>query len=284
MHDTSIYQQLSGRLGNQLFQWAYGHQLNSRYQKRIIPFHDKSHAISGYLGDLESLIQPCGHVDTVRQIDILGVLLKGFDKMRSYFPGLTRRLEFTCGISRATNHFEVTLPAQQKTRLVTGFFVNWQTVLGIEGTLFTELTEGFRNIRTPPNLPRRYQVIHVRRGDFLSLKDSYGILHPEFYVANADTTLPTFICTDDTDLAQDIQSQLTVQEVFGPNDLSPMEALKLMANSSSLIMSNSTLSWWAGFYCARKGGQVVIPKPFYKIEELGSLYHPDFMAAPSVFY
>lgn len=284
MRNTSIYQQLSGRLGNQLFQWAYSHQLNLNYQSRIVPFHDKSHSVSGYLGNLESLIQPCSHTNTVKQINGLGFLLRGFDKLRSYFPELTQKVELVFGIARTTNHFDISLPTQEKPRLVTGFFVNWQTVLGIEELLFNELTEGFRNIRTPSDVPEIYQVIHVRRGDFLTLRDSYGVLHPDYYLANADSNLTTFICTDDTDLAQDIQSQLRAQKVFGPNDLSPTEAMKLMANASLLVMSNSTLSWWAGFYCSKKGGKVVIPRPFYKIEENGLLYHPDFIAATSVFY
>jgi hypothetical protein len=168
--------------------------------------------------------------------------------------------------------------------MVTGFFVNWKSVSGVEEILFNELTEAFKDIETPSGLPQRYQVIHVRRGDFLELKDSYGILHPEYYLANADKNLTTYVCTDDKDLAQDIQSRINIQKVFGPDDLTPIEAMKLMANATLLLMSNSTLSWWAGFYCSRKGGKVVIPKPFYKIEANGSLYHPDFITAPSLFY
>jgi hypothetical protein len=223
-------------------------------------------------------------VNTIKQVNWIGFLLRGFDKSRSYFPGLTQKLELIFGITRTANHFDVVLPSQEKPRLVTGFFANWQVVSGVEDVLFNELKQGFEHIRMPSDVPEIYQVIHVRKGDFLGLKDSYGVLHPDYYLANVDTKLTTFICTDDTNLAEDIQNQVRVHKVFGPNDLSPTEALKLMANASLLIMSNSTLSWWAGFYCTKTGGKAVIPKPFYKIEETGSLYHPDFIAAPSVFY
>jgi hypothetical protein len=284
MPNSLIYQQLSGRLGNQLFQWAYSHQLNSKYQMKIVPFHDKSHAELGYQGNLEVLIKSCSHADTARQINSFGFLLKIFDKLRSYQSQIARRIELICGIFRATNHFEISLPGEGRPRIVTGFFVNWKSVSGVEEILFNELTEAFKEIKTPSDLPKEYQVIHVRRGDFLELKDSYGILHPEYYLANADRNLTTFVCTDDKEMAQDIQSRINVQKVFGPDDLNPTEAMKLMANASLLLMSNSTLSWWAGFYCSRKGGKAVIPKPFYKIEANGSLYHPDFTTAHSVFY
>jgi hypothetical protein len=284
MRNNLIYQQLSGRLGNQLFQWAYGHQLNSKFQEKIVPFHDKSHSVSGYQGNLETLVKSCSHLKSTKQIHAFGYLLKLFDKLRSRYPYMARYIEKKCGILRASNHFEMILPGNTKPRIVTGFFVNWETVLGVEEILFNELTESFKSIGTPTDLPQDYQVIHVRRGDFVELKDSYGILHPNYYLANADRNLPTYICTDDKGMALDIQKQINVQKVFGPEDLSPTEAMKLMANASLLLMSNSTLSWWAGFYCSKKGGRVVIPKPFYKVEGKGYLYHPDFEAAPSVFY
>lgn len=284
MHQTRIYQQLSGRLGNQLFQWAYSHQLNLIYGERIVLFHDSSHSVSGYLGNIDSLIQPCTHVNTPAKMNSLGILLKGFDKLHLYFPELTRKMELKFSFHRAKNHFEISLPEHGKPKLVTGFFVNWQTLKGIEEVLFRELAEGFKRIQNPANMPPKYQVMHVRRGDFVGLKDSYGILHPKYYLENADRRLITFICTDDEGLAEDIRSKMDVERIFGPNDLSPFEAMKLMANASSLIMSNSTLSWWAGFYCAKNGGTVVMPKPFYKIETNGSLYHPDFVVVPSVFY
>jgi hypothetical protein len=284
MRNSLIYQQLSGRLGNQLFQWAYSHQLNLRYKAKIVPFHDKNHSIIGYEGNLEALIKPCSHLETPKQIHFFGFLLKVFDKLRSSYPRMAKRIEPVCGILRATNHFEISLPGKKRPRMVTGFFVNWQSLTGIEEILFSELTEAFKDVRTPPGMPRDYQVIHVRRGDFLALKDSYGILHPDYYYTNADKKLATYLCTDDTEMAQDIQNRINVQKVFGPDDLSPVEAMKLMANASLLLMANSTLSWWAGFYCSKKGGKVVIPQPFYKIEENGSLFHPNFVTAPSIFY
>ncbi len=251
---------------------------------KIVPFHDKSHAVVGYQGNLEALIKSCSHLKTTKQINSLGFLLKIFDKLRSSQPQIAQRIELTCRIFRTTNHFELSLPGKGRPRMVTGFFVNWESVLGVEEILINELTDAFKDVSTPPGLPQDYQVIHVRRGDFLQLKDSYGILHPDYYLANASKNLTTYVCTDDKDMARDIQNRMNIQKVFGPDDLNPTEAMKLMANASLLLMSNSTLSWWAGFYCAKKGGKVIIPKPYYKIEVNPSLYHPDFTPSPSVFY
>ena len=284
MANSIIYQQLSGRLGNQLFQWAYSHQLNSKYQCKIIPFHDNSHSIFGYADNLESLKMECSHLGETKAIHSFGLLLKVLDKLKSHYPKLAKNVENIFGILRTTNHFEIPSLGRKRPKIVTGFFANWESVCGIEDILFNELTQGFKDVRTHPDLPEKYQVIHARRGDFLELKDTYGVLHSEYYLANIDSKLITFICTDDKGLAQDIQSRVKVEKVFGPDDMSPTEAMKLMANASLLLMANSTLSWWAGFYCSRKGGKVIIPKPFYKIEQNGSLHHPDFIAAPSVFY
>jgi hypothetical protein len=226
----------------------------------------------------------CSHLKETKSIHSFGLLLKGFDKLRAHYPKLAKRSEKIFGILRTTNHFEIPSLGRKRPKIVTGFFANWESVCGIEEILFNELTQGFKDVRTPSDIPEKYQVIHVRRGDFLELKDTYGVLHPEYYLANLDSNLITFICTDDKGMAQDIQSRVEVEKVFGPDDMSPAEAMKLMANASLLLMANSTLSWWSGFYCSRKGGKVIIPKPFYKIEANGSLHHPDFIAAPSVFY
>jgi len=284
MDSPKIYQQLSGRLGNQLFQWAYGHQVNARYNSLIVPFHDKSHSVPGYLDNLEKLVQPCEHFGVVKNINLLGVLLKILDKLRFYNTNASIRLEQFLGIFRTTHHFQIPVNLGQKPRLVSGFYVNWKSVCGVEELLFTELNEGFKKVRTPQDLPGQYQVIHVRRGDFLGLKETYGILHPDYYLKNIQLGIDTFICTDDQELAIDIQSVIPVRKVFGPDDLTPIEAMKFMANANVLIMSNSTLSWWAGFYSSRNGGKVIISEPFYKNEESSSLHHPDFITAPAIFY
>ncbi len=281
---NKIYQHLSGRLGNQLFQWAYGHQLNSYHHSLVVPFHDKSHSIRGYAGNLGSLLKPCAHIGEVRNINSLGFLLKSLDKLRCNHFELAKKIELFLRINRTNHHFEIPIMGKNKPRVVTGFFVNWKSTIGVEEILVSELKESFKHIATPRGLAQEYQVIHVRRGDFLEHKDTYGILHPSYYSQNMIPELETYICTDDKEMAGDIQEFIKAKKIFGPDDLNPIEALKLMANSSSLLMANSTLSWWAGFYCLSMGGRVVIPKPFYKAEELGTLFHPEFTAVPAVFY
>lgn len=284
MRQNHIYQHLSGRLGNQLFQWAHAHQLNLYYHSFVIPFHDKIHSVPGYLGDLETLIKPCSHIGQTRNIDSLGLFLKALDKFALNHFELTKKIELFLQVHRTNHHFQVPAPREIKPRVVTGFFVNWRATCGVEEILVNELEESFKYITTPPGLVNKYQVIHVRRGDFLKHGETYGVLHPSYYLRNMTPHLETYICTDDDQMAADIQKIVKAKKIFGPNDLSPPEALKLMSNSSSLLMANSTLSWWAGFYCLRKGGKVVIPKPFYKSEESESLYHPEFTIAPAVFY
>lgn len=284
MTKNKIYQHLSGRLGNQLFQWAYGHQLNSYYHTLVVPFHDKSHSIRGYAGNLGALLKPCTHIGEVRSLNSLGILLKALDKLRGSHFDLAKKIELFLRINRTKHHFEIPILGQNRPRLVTGFFINWKSTIGVEEILFNEMMDSFKHVATPSGIAAKYQVIHVRRGDFLENKDTYGILHPSYYSQNMIPDLETYICTDDKEMAGDIQEFIKVKKIFGPDDLNPIEALKLMANSSSLLMANSTLSWWAGFYCLRMGGRVVIPKPFYKAEELGTLFHPEFTAAPAVFY
>ena len=38
----------------------------------------------------------------------------------------------------------------------------------------------------------------------------------------------------------------------------------MMALAESLVLANSTLSWWGGFLASNKGKTVYSPSPFYK--------------------
>ena len=99
--------------------------------------------------------------------------------------------------------------------------------------------------------------VHVRRGDYMSLNDSFGLLRSEYYKSAIDFTINNsssmfariLVFSDDLDLARkvigDIECQLPVQFVE-PLENRPEEALMLMSQSEALIMSNSSFSWWAG--------------------------------------
>ena len=277
--------QMSGRLGNQLFQWAFAHQVAIKYASKIQPIYDSIHEHRGYESNLSSLEIPCSHVSQSKRRDSVGYLLAGLDKINSKSARFGRYISGKLRILRTEDHDEIPLLPSIAPNLVTGFFINWKVVQGIEILLAEELKIALENVEIPFRVEGHFQVLHVRRGDFKSLKDTFGVLSSEYYSRNLDRSLPTYICTDDEDLVPDVQLATDAISVFGPSDLNPIQTLKLMSEASSVVMSNSTLSWWGGFLCKQNGGRALLPKPYYKYlnEDAINFQMPGFILAPSIF-
>ena len=277
--------QMSGRLGNQLFQWAFAHHAAIKYASKIQPIYDSFHEHRGYESNLSSLEFSCSHVLQSKRRDSVGYLLAGLDKINSKSARFGSYISRKLGIMRTGNHDEIPVLPAIAPKLLTGFFINWKVVRGVELLLAEELKTALKNVEVPFCVDDHFQVLHVRRGDFNSLKDTFGVLSSEYYARNLDGSLPTYICTDDEALVPDVQLATGAISVFGPSDLNPIQTLKLMSEASLVVMSNSTLSWWGGFLCTQNGGRALLPKPFYKYlsEDATNFELPEFTIVPSIF-
>jgi len=277
--------QMSGRLGNQLFQWAYAHQVAIKYASKIQPIYDSIHEHKGYESNLSILELPCSHVMPSKRKHSVGYLLAGLDKINSKSERLGSYVTSKLGILRTGDHDEIPQLPAEIPNLITGFYINWKVVRGIELLLAEELKMALVNVEIPFMVEGQFQVLHVRRGDFKSLKDTFGVLSSEYYSRNFDSSLPTYICTDDEALVPDVQLATEAISVFGPNELNPIQTLKLMSEAKSVVMSNSTLSWWGGFLCMQNGGRALQPKPYYKYlnEDATNFQMPGFILVPSIF-
>ena len=97
--------------------------------------------------------------------------------------------------------------------------------------------------------------IHIRRGDFTSLKDEFGLLSADYYgralaeCLNSIQEKNIWVFSDEIEVARELMSGLSNQNfryIVSPKESHPMESLILMSECSSLIIANSTFSYWAG--------------------------------------
>ena len=109
--------------------------------------------------------------------------------------------------------------------------------------------------------------IHVRRGDYLSMRNggaSDGWALPRTYYDNALATLPRglkfVVVTDDPEWARDEFSALAPQ-IFSHRDQSIIDLL-ILAECRVNIIANSSFSWWGAYLNDQPGREVLFPKHF----------------------
>jgi len=243
----------AGRLGNQLFSWAFAHYLAGNTQKVQM--------ITKYpLLETNSFISECDHVITKQMNLALSLKVKIFFKF--YYKFANHR-DLISRIFRASTEPE--LYNLERAHDYFGFFQKFNYVDEVSETIVNEM-DLFLNLVEMPEIfvswldEGFYQCFHIRRGDYLLPENSgYGLLDLDWYLSNSDPALPTVIVTDDKTGSQDLTAALGECLVLGADEADPVQALAIMANSNRLVAANSTLSWWGGFMVAKRGYPVVYP-------------------------
>ena len=118
-------------------------------------------------------------------------------------------------------------------------------------------------------LQKKVVGIHIRRGDYLNYKESFGLLANEYYLRafktlNARMSFSeAMIFTDSPEMVEKLKDKLDIySRIVSPNDLSTSETMTLMSRCAGLITSNSTFSFWAAVI--GNDLKVVIPSPWFK--------------------
>lgn len=97
-------------------------------------------------------------------------------------------------------------------------------------------------------------IIHIRRGDYIPLKDTFGLLSKKFYEAGAKRIrdefrfTDVFIFSDDIGIAKSMKLSFdgaAIHYVTPPSESPAVESILLMSAGKGMILSNSTFAWWS---------------------------------------
>jgi len=125
-----------------------------------------------------------------------------------------------------------------------------------------------------------YLFIHMRRGDYLKLRHSYGVISENDLkeignrVAKELSIVKVYLASEDCEAATRVQGNLELAKGYSELvscQASGLELLQLMVNAKALVLANSSLSWW-GAFLNQKDSVVYYPNPWFK-----SLDRPDFI-------
>lgn len=243
----------AGRLGNQLFSWAFAHYLAGDTQKVQL--------ITDYPSmKTNSFISECDHVDAKQISLMLRLKVRLFFKFYYRFPN---RKELVSKFFKATTEPE--LYNFDAAHDYFGFFQKFNYVDKVSNTIVNEIDAFLKLVEMPKTFVAwmdqgSYQCFHIRRGDYLLPENSgYGLLDIDWYLSNSDSTLPTVVVTDDKQGSETLIAALSKCLVLGPDEADVVQALAIMANANHLVAANSTLSWWGGFMVANRGYPVIYP-------------------------
>jgi hypothetical protein len=138
-------------------------------------------------------------------------------------------------------------------------------------------------------LNSEFILIHVRRGDFLANPNAWGILSEQYYLDSIKEIISVshsikniVVISDNIDLVQsEFRSSVWENAKFlDTSECNPAELMTLFEHASSIVIGNSTFSWWGSLF--KQGGKIVAPRPFYRsTPEFTDLDRDDFIFVES---
>ncbi len=268
--------QLSGRLGNQLFEMAHGFGRSDRDNTDPSFIWDSFSYPDGVSTDISDIPGI-----NLQRDDDFGLLFKGLDKLRSYSTSVEKTLCKVLRIEREHNQETFSRPIA-----ITGYF---QDFYWAEKS-YTKLNDILKSMadvhdanQIREQISSKYQVFHYRSGDYLNHPANFGVLNREYYLKNMDKSLPVVVLTDALDKAKENFGKIGDVHFIDPLNSSAWQAISIISRASHVVSSNSTLSWWGAFFAVKAGATAVLPDPFFANGHPVRLYHPEFKRAEALF-
>ena len=166
-----------------------------------------------------------------------------------------------------------------RTKVISGYFHNYEyaekTWPKISMKILGKLDENTPNLSTN----NKYLAVHFRGGDYLNdekTRESHGVTGFNYFnhaikklIKETDTNKVVFV-TDSPDFLRQNLSKFEDIDINISSSNNIYEDLAVIANSSGVVMSNSSFSWWGAFIANKiSNAKIIAPTPWFtgKIEE-----------------
>ena len=294
---------LGGGLGNQLFQYFAGMYVAQK--NRVSLSVEATFSQRGR----------SGHHDWLDKLDLPGEISQDAPRLslnylsaflRRLIRGLlsrvvrkpSRQLRWLRQFRSSVVGYDPVLETLHPPVTIMGYFQTWRYFKSLKDSgLIPELkmeanTDWYRKMEQSISSQGKILGIHIRRGDYLA-NPQIGVLSMDYYKA-ASRALKSrgiawervWVFSDDTLAAKDVlQGILTelgdVLFVEPPAESHSFESILLMSQVSSLVIANSTFSWW-GAALGESSRTIVCPdKWFASMDDPTDLCPPEWMRVRS---
>lgn len=269
--------ELSGGIGNQLFQYSLGRYL--QHQKSIeLTF------VSAPVGAREN-----PHKSKLEDFDFgVNVNILNRNPVAMYISRVDRYLAHRVSNYNLLvqlffrNYTQLGVGLDEKIlkldtpRSVRGYFQSYLYAESIRSELisgFELITPSERFLRCAAEAKATGPIIvHLRRGDYTELSTSVGILGTEYYfngikaLMGSSSQKQIWIFSDDEKASLALATQLEergLKDIKKGFEMTDSETLKIMSLGHGIVIANSTFSWWSAFL-GNYGDNVVAPEKWYK--------------------
>lgn len=270
---------LQGGLGNQLFQYVAGIYFSQITEISVTLDDRHIYQRNGTnKTDLYDFILTDKNMNYKMTNKACKVLQQNIDKILSKVPFANLIYSNLSKTIRPQNdgfdsEFAINSP---NGKTVSGFFQSWRYCDAILNTSF-DLKINLKSESTwlakmkNEILMKKPIGIHIRRGDYVQLAETFGLLTPEYYTSvlrklNFDLEKKEIWVFSDSFK----DAEMTLKDVDGKlkfiyesESTSPAEVMVLMSMCETLIIANSTFSWWAAKLASSKC-TVIAPNPWFK--------------------
>ena len=262
---------MKGGLGNQLFQWAYAHSLQSRHKFYPSRFHYGHHDKIKYL-ELDDIFESCHHV------------LKG-GSLSPARENLSHLAEWMWNKKSGRNVAETLFgycqedPRNDQKQSGSKNRDAWISSGYFQKNIYVDNSAGAVEFEVLPHIekianrlieakvvPQKYSVLHIRTGDYSrqSAKDKnfIGNLHDNYFLDNLKGLHANYliVLTENANHIPELLSKIKPDLVLDADQLNAWETLATMAFSKSMIGANSSLSWWGAKLASLKGADTWLPE------------------------
>jgi len=277
--------QSAGRLGNILFIWSFAISMSRTRKKEVEIFTDKYHSKIGPEHEINEHLLNCPGVK-FKVSNSTGLLLKIVDWTKSRSTPVHI---FLCNFIGVAGEDESSF---KNAKILRGYFQTTEHILEnidfIESRLGNAIQEISRNSRVIQNLKNlypKYQVLHIRLGDYLG--SEFGVINPLSYSMLIAQNIPLVVCTDGTE--QQVEEILNIKPdlILTPRETTAWETLSIIGSADKFIGVNSTLSWWGAFLVGQNKKEAYLPLSWHKSNSQKSInldYFPGIKSYTNTFF
>ncbi|MCH3958438.1 MAG: alpha-1,2-fucosyltransferase [Selenomonas sp.] len=286
---------MKGGLGNQLFQYAFGLNLQNEYNDQV------KYDFSAYKWRMDDLIrQPrilnfdCS-IDTATETELSDICIikhRGDILSKSYKFGilieclLNKRYLF----SRSCEY--IPLDKIKKYNFFDGYWQSWRYAYAVESILRKNLENKKISISTKKiakQMNKEESVfIGIRRGDYINdskNRKKYGLMENEYYL-NAmkyisdriDNPVFYIFSNDICWVKKNVNfRKYNIKYREKELQINDFEEFILMSNCRHAIIANSTYYWWGAWMIENKGKIIIAPKHWFADGTSDDLVPPEWI-------